>query len=221
VTAPYPEPPHLIGGLALRGHGPDAARDRLASVVRQLGGSGGCAAQPADGEDAAFGLVAPDGGPLLIEAIFGDAVPDGDTGVQFVLSGELVSLPDTVALEPDELALAARVRGCVHALFAAACEDLDPLYGGVDVEWRLPSATDLAAATATARLPADLYLSGAVLGGDAALVAEIADLYGIEPLGFAGGVLFPGGGVLVPDHPVMADPVVAGRAAAARLARAL
>ena len=163
-------------------------------------------------------LLAPDGGPLLLEVSFSDT-SEGYTGVQFVLSGELVGMPGSVELEPDELVLVNRIRSCVRAMFEAACRELDPLYGGVDFEWRLPAPIDLS--SDHARLPSDLYVSEAVIATDRELVPALTALYGVDSIPLASGTLFPGGGVIDSTHPVTADPVTTGRAAASRLARAL
>jgi hypothetical protein len=107
----------------------------------------------------------------------------------------------------------------VRATFEAACRELDPLYGGVDFEWRLPAPIDLS--SDHARLPSDLYVSESVTGTDPGLLPALSELYGVDSIPLASGTLLPGGGVIDSSYPVTADPVNAGRTAASRLGQSL
>jgi hypothetical protein len=213
TEAPQPAPPHLIVGIVIGGP-IDASRAaaRLEAIVR----SRGAVLNPS--ETGRRALLDPTGEPLLIEVAFDDRA-SALVGLQLVVSGELLGMPSSVGLEPDETDRAEETRAFVRACFETSCRDLAVLYGGVDFEWRLRSPPELL--KGAGRTPADLYWSSALDQRDPELGGALTKIYGITEMPFAHGTLLPGGGVLEPQCDVLSEPITAGRAAALRLSRVL
>jgi hypothetical protein len=188
VSRPYPEPPHLVAGFVV----PDRA-----DVLREL-------------TDAVREVGPADDSPLLLEIV--------EDGVELTLSGDLVGMPPWVELEPEERDAAERTQRFLRAAFEAAAERLDPLYAGVDLEWRIPPPARLAAEES--RLPGDLLWSASLDARDPDLAGDLERIFGAPSRPLARGRAILAGGLLDPATPVEHPSLTAGRAAAARLARA-
>jgi hypothetical protein len=161
-------------------------------------------------------LIAPDGGPLLLNVVFSDG--EGFVGLELVISGELLGMPSSIRLEPEEHGAAENTRRFIRQAFEAACSVIDPLYGGVDFEWRIPEPRAL---TSGARLAGDLYWSYSLDTEDGELASDLEGIYGVLSAPFARGALIPAGGVLESTPSPPWEPLAAGRAAAKRLAQTL
>ena len=97
--------------------------------------------------------------------------------------------------------------------------ELDPLYAGVDLEWRIPPPTELT--TELARLPGDLFWSSRLDELDPDLINDLERIFGLRSQPLAHGQLLLAGGVIEDDPGVEHPTLAAGHAAAARLARAV
>lgn len=189
MSRPYPNPPHLVAGFVVPD--PDSALRELTDAVHELG--------------------AHDDMPLLLEIV--------EQGIELTLPGDLLGMPPWVELEPEEQATAERTQRFLRTAFEAACERLDPLYAGVDLEWRIPSPAQLTADEA--RLPGDVLWSARLDERDPDLAPDLERIIGAPSQPFARGRAILAGGLLDPTTPAEHPSLAAGRAAAARLARAL
>jgi hypothetical protein len=128
-------------------------------------------------------------------------------------------MPPWVELEPEEQAAAERTQRFLRAAFEVACERLDPLYAGVDLEWRIPPPAELTADEA--RLPGDLFWSARLDERDPDLAADLERILGAPSRLLAHGRAIFAGGLLDPATPAEHPTLAAGHAAAVRLARAV
>ncbi len=209
MSGAYPDPPHLIMGIVILGSA-SSGLEALRSVIEAAGG-----VAPTRGGGDGRGIT---GGPLLLEVAFEDADPRS-AGLQVVVSGELLGALDQIEMTGDEQAEADATRQFAAAVLRDACEAVRPLYGGLDVEWRVPHIEGLG--SGHERLPADLYWAIELDECAPDLTAEIARAYGVPAIPFAAGTAVCGGGILDPSRAPTPEPISAGRAAAIALRRAV
>ena len=191
MNRPYPNPPHLVAGFITQELSGDVALRRLQDVV----GSAGPFKE----------------GPVLVEKIAG--------GVELAVSGELLGMPAWVALSDEQRAAASRTQQFVRRIFESACAELDPLYAGVELEWRIPAPQELT--TELARLPGDLFWSSRLDRLDPDLRADLERIFGLPSRPLCRGRLLVAGGVIEDDPGVEHPTLAAGRRASARLAQAV
>jgi len=209
----YPNPPHVVAGYVVKGAADSAMRGLAAATaeagaqsVRQTHSERGNLTMKVNSE------------PLLLNIVF-DGGDNGVSGVEFVASGDVLSLPEWIPLGPEEAARAAAGRAFIRRAFRAGCASLVPLYAAVGVEWRIPRPTELVLHETW--IPGDLYWSNELEFGDPGLTASLEGIFEVRSVALGRGRMLTAGAMLEPSTPSPAKPLEAGRNAARRLARAV
>jgi hypothetical protein len=208
-----PSPPFIVIGV-VTANTASATMQEILVALSTLG------VRPAASEEEhqSVALISPDAGPLILARGF-DEANGTSAGTELWVSGDLLGAPSWIELEPDEMAERERIREFVRESFLSICDSLRPLYAGVGPEWAVVPPRELAGESVW--LPGDLFWSRELNEVDWSLADDLREIYGSVGRAFSHGTLIEAGRILNAHFPSPAQPIIAGQAAAKRLACSL